>query len=453
MAFPLLPACGRLRRASVLVLGAGVLASCGGRIAAVPSASRSASGDSGDGGDDASVLWTYVTEGDAVDLVQSRDGTLYTALHERLDAAPWSAAVVAALDPGGRELWRANVPDTSVGSLMTNRAGDLWAIGTGLTRIAKSGTIVWHSTSSNLLGWRGALAPDGTAYVYCKLPGDLQVYLQAISPDGSPGWRIGLGGTLDSRESTPTPFGPPAIAPLGQVIVPCLSCQRGLAWVALDPHDGALAASTLAPVDGGVLFQPGSGVVVDAEGNTYFAFLDVAAGSELASATESGALRWITSATEVRAAASPMELGPLWPPPAPPVLIGAAGLVGNSPAGFVELAADGTVGTSVAAAEMPALTAILAGSEVLAQVSVNAGNPGAFGTGTAGSGILDARGQLVWFDSSLDAASVIPGPGVVYGIKNAQVVAETAPVAGLDSGDWPMVAHDPGRTSSCAGTW
>jgi hypothetical protein len=134
-----------------------------------------------------------------------------------------------------------------------------------------------------------------------------------------------------------------------------------------------------------------------------------------------------------------------------PVASPVALTVPNRPA-LVELLAGGY---RVATMQLHALSSPASGGEFISDASFGTPNLGPVPQLIAvGTILVDRAGKIVWSDRELNAASVIPGRGVVYGIRDAQLVAEVAPmVTGLDPGGWPMVAHDPGRTSSSDGAW
>lgn len=135
--------------AARLATFAGTVASlcCGGQRAPATSAPVDASVDGGP-----SILWSYGQGADISDVVQSRSGTLYVAMSLHGDAGVpgaigTSTPAVAAIEPLGHERWRVIVPDRSVYMVICNGSGDVWAFGTGVTRISSSGAVVWHLDS------------------------------------------------------------------------------------------------------------------------------------------------------------------------------------------------------------------------------------------------------------------------------------------------------------------
>jgi hypothetical protein len=461
---------------------AGTLASlcCGGQRAPATGAPVDASVVGGP-----SILWTYGQGADITDVVQSRSGTLYVAMGLHGDAdlpgiVDIPTPAVAALDPLGHERWRVIVPDRSVYMVICNGSGDVWAFGAGVTRISSSGTVVWHLNSDGGGGARAAVDAHGEVYVYSSTAANLEVRLRAIAPDGTPMWIVPVGGTWSSYESVPDIFGPPAIASSGIVYVPHLNGEAGVIPVVegLDPTTGSIVTSAASVPDAAVPWVGSNGVVIDADGNLYFE-AGGSTGGGLTSVQSDGTWRW-TNSVRVNRAAPVLWLSPQWGGDAPPVLIGADALVASVAPGLVELApADGRVTAEIPVASPvavtvpngPALLELLAGGYRVAAMQLHASSSPAsggysdasFGSVSLGAAptlisvgtiLVDRAGKIVWNDPELIAASVIPGRGVVYGIRDGQLVAEVAPmVTGLDPGAWPMVAHDPGRTSSSDGAW
>ncbi|HEX8796129.1 MAG TPA: hypothetical protein VF765_34505 [Polyangiaceae bacterium] len=380
------------------------------------------------------------------DVVQSRAGTLFAAI------GPTPA--VAALDTEGHERWRVTLPDSSVATLVCNRSGDVWAFGTGVTRVSSTGSVLWHSGSYGG-GWRGAVDANGQSYLYTRTAGDAQVQLQAIAQDGTLRWLVPLGGTWSTNQATPTVFAPPAVGPSGVVHVPRLIGKPVV--VGLDAATGNVvttASSDVADASGFPTLSALAGVVVDAAENVYYS-IGAWPWSGLVSATVDGTRRWASDAALVRGApvawtgVGEQLVAQNAGGAAAPVLLGSDALVGSSQQGLVDLSpGDGSVRAQSPTANKPALTELLAGSLRVAAMTTGAGPiPG-------GTMIVDSSGKVVWSDPDLNAASVIPGAGVLYAIRHGQLVAESASVVtGLDTGAWPMVAHDPGRTSSAAGAW
>jgi hypothetical protein len=457
---------------------------CGGRRSPATSAPVDASGDAAQ-----SILWSYGLGADISDVVQSRSGTFYVAMSLHGDASSpgtfsTPTPAVAAVDRAGHELWRTILPDTSVYMLICNGSGDLWAFGGGVTRMSSSGAAVWHLNSDGGGGARGAVDARGEVYVYTSIAGNAEVRLRAIAADGTPQWIVPVGGTWSSNQSVPDIFGPPAIATSGVVYVPHLNGEAGVvpAIEGLEPATGSVVASASASgIRDAAGFSVGdNGVVLDAAGSLYY---DTGGptGGGLTSARSDGTWRWTSSAAIGRGAPVFWE-PPQWGGDAAPVLIGADTLVGNAAEGLVELSpADGSVTAQipvaspvvVAVPNQPALLELLAGGYRVAAMQLHPSPPpGSSGSGfsdasfgsvgqtpppkaiAVGTIVVDRGGKIVWSDPELNAASVIPGPGVVYGIRDGQLVAESAPmITGLDPGAWPMVAHDPGRTSSADGAW
>lgn len=61
-------------------------------------------------------------------------------------------------------------------------------------------------------------------------------------------------------------------------------------------------------------------------------------------------------------------------------------------------------------------------------------------------------GEAQWSDPTMDATTAIPDNGRVYGIEHdvngrGTLVAVSAPTSGFAQSAWPMMGHDPGRTS------
>jgi hypothetical protein len=460
---------------------AGTLASlwCGGQRAPATSGSLDASVHSGP-----SILWSYGE--DVGDVVQSRSGTFYVAMSLQGEAGPPGTVgtmtpAVAALDPLGHERWRVIVPDRSLYMVICNGLGDVWAFGEGVTRISPSGTVVWHLNSDGGGGARAAVDAHGEVYVYSSISGNEEVRLRAIAPDGTPLWIVPVGGTWSRYEAIPDIFGPPAIAQSGIVYVPHLNGEFGVIPVVegLNPTTGSIVTSASSVPDAATPWVADNGVVVDATGNLYFE-AGGSTGGRLTSARSDGTWRWTNSAAVGRGA--PLLWVPAqWGSDAPPVLVGADALVGNAAVGLVELSPAGHVTAQIPVASpvagtvpnQPALVELLAGGYRVAAMQLHPSPPLASGgefvsdagfsslnlgpppkPSAVGTIIIDRAGKIVWSDPELNAASVIPGQGAVYGIRDGQLVAEAAPmVIGLDPGAWPMVAHDPGRTSSADGAW
>ena len=98
---------------------------------------------------------------DVVDVVQDRAGKLYVAVN--VTESRTLRSVVVALDSEGRELWRVELPDKAVETVMSNGAGEVWARGTSaVSRILTSGELRWSTPLAGGFA-RGALGPDGSS--------------------------------------------------------------------------------------------------------------------------------------------------------------------------------------------------------------------------------------------------------------------------------------------------
>jgi hypothetical protein len=373
------------------------------------------------------MLWSF-GGGDVsvIDFVRDRSGVTYVAF------TPSGASVyVAALDPEGTEKWRTALAEPGPVSLVASGAGDIWIQGQGLTRMNADGAIAW---TSSLPAWKleaHTLAPDGT-YVHIVATSDSHLALESIGGDGTAMWNTPLGGNTNGTDVTPvSTFAPPIVDSSGNIEVACQPCSDGRTGIAeIDRTSGALV--NVFGVGQGTSDNP----TADDQGNIYFETIS-ANGGLIVSADASGN-RWTSAHSWL------------------PTLLGSDSV---SLSGFLDLSrVDGTVVHSGMPASPTigygALQARIAGD--LRMLAATFAPPGSFGA--SGTLIADDNANSVWSETGMIASTAIPDAGRVLGLEPASsgavmLVALAAPITGLDSGPWPMVSHDPGRTNSVAATW